>query len=256
MLHKAENPGLHAQPSWLKRVVKKIFQDGFKGTRAARKKAELGVLGLIAAGVLAFLRTICCVQHDDAPDPEVGTQSVDGGSGTGAGAGAGAAVVAGAAVATATVKAGKKGKKDKDKSKGAATSQPATPAAPSASTASANGVVASTQKTHTNVPFEITLFMSSYVAALQQRGVKPNNTTSQLFNALSSLSAALADLESIVSTPIPWSYATHLGEVTWIYCLLLPFQLYDSGFGWGTIAATVVSRAGTTYPPPLLRRTR
>lgn len=34
-------------------------------------------------------------------------------------------------------------------------------------------------------------------------------------------------------------------QVTIIYCLVLPFQLYGSGFGWITIPATVV---GTPLP--------
>jgi putative membrane protein len=51
----------------------------------------------------------------------------------------------------------------------------------------------------------------------------------------------LVGLERILTTPIPWSYSAHIWEVTYVYCLTLPFQLYGSGFGWVTVPATVVS---------------
>lgn len=43
-------------------------------------------------------------------------------------------------------------------------------------------------------------------------------------------------------TPIPLSYAAFIQEVAWLYCILLPFQIYNL-FGWVTIPATVVSPA-------------
>jgi hypothetical protein len=67
-------------------------------------------------------------------------------------------------------------------------------------------------------------------------------------------------LERILLTPIPWSYAAHIYEVAWLYCIILvgperldllsdatltermpiqPFQLYKA-FGWIMIPATVV----------------
>lgn len=32
---------------------------------------------------------------------------------------------------------------------------------------------------------------------------------------------ALASLERILLTPIPWSYAAHIYEVAWLYCIIL-----------------------------------
>ena len=91
-----------------------------------------------------------------------------------------------------------------------------------------------------NIPLEITLYMSTYVYALQKRKTIDVPTINSLLAALAQLSDALCSLERILTTPIPWSYNAHIWEVTWVYCLFLPFQLYDAGFGWVTIPAVVV----------------
>ncbi|WVF67305.1 hypothetical protein IAT40_002056 [Kwoniella sp. CBS 6097] len=92
-----------------------------------------------------------------------------------------------------------------------------------------------------NVPLEITMFMSSWISTLQRRKTIDVPTTNALIAALLSMSEALSNLERILTTPIPWSYNAHIWEVTWIYCLVLPFQLYGAGFGWITIPAVVIT---------------
>ncbi|WWC91921.1 uncharacterized protein L201_006873 [Kwoniella dendrophila CBS 6074] len=92
-----------------------------------------------------------------------------------------------------------------------------------------------------NVPLEITMFMSSYISLLQKRKTIDVPTVNSLLAALLSLSEALSHLERILTTPIPFSYLAQIWEVTWIYCLVLPFQLYGAGFGWITIPAVVIT---------------
>lgn len=92
-----------------------------------------------------------------------------------------------------------------------------------------------------NVPLEITHFMAMYITELQERGTIDTPTTTALMNAVGMLSDAQANLERILNAPIPWSYRAHIHSVNWVYCLVLPFQLYASSFGWITIPATVVS---------------
>ena len=58
-----------------------------------------------------------------------------------------------------------------------------------------------------------------------------------LFNALLSLTDSLTGLERILTTPIPFSYSIHLWVVTVIYCLFLPFQIWNA-LGWITIPGT------------------
>ncbi|KDE07687.1 hypothetical protein MVLG_02146 [Microbotryum lychnidis-dioicae p1A1 Lamole] len=90
-----------------------------------------------------------------------------------------------------------------------------------------------------NVPLEITLFLSGWVAALQRRKSIDVPTTNALFAALQGLTDSLTGLERVLLSPMPIAYALHLRHVIWLYLLLLPSQLYGS-FGWKTIPATAL----------------
>ncbi|KZP32152.1 UPF0187-domain-containing protein [Athelia psychrophila] len=90
-----------------------------------------------------------------------------------------------------------------------------------------------------NLPLEISLYLSSYVADLQSKKLIDVPTTNALLGALNQLVDSLTGLERILTTPIPFSYSIHLWTVTMIYCLALPVQLWLS-LGWLTIPATIV----------------
>jgi len=91
-----------------------------------------------------------------------------------------------------------------------------------------------------NLPLEISMYLSSYIAALQQRKALDPPTSSLLLGTLGQLVDALTGLERILTTPIPFSYSIHLWVVTIIYCLALPFQIYNY-LGWITIPGTAVA---------------
>ncbi|EPQ51232.1 UPF0187-domain-containing protein [Gloeophyllum trabeum ATCC 11539] len=91
-----------------------------------------------------------------------------------------------------------------------------------------------------NLPLEISLYLSSYIAALQQRKAIDPPTSSLLLATLNQLVDALTGLERILTTPIPFSYSIHLWVVTVIYCLALPFQIYTY-LGWITIPGTAIA---------------
>jgi len=90
-----------------------------------------------------------------------------------------------------------------------------------------------------NLPLEISLYLSSYIAALQQRKSTDVPTINTLLAALNQLVDGLTGLERILTTPIPFSYSVHLWVVTIIYCLALPFQIWTP-LKWLTIPATVI----------------
>ena len=56
---------------------------------------------------------------------------------------------------------------------------------------------------------------------------------------LSSLNEVLAGTERVVNTPLPLAYSIAISQITWVYVLALPFQLWDS-LKWVTIPGTVV----------------
>jgi len=90
-----------------------------------------------------------------------------------------------------------------------------------------------------NLPLELSLYLSSYIALLQKRKLLDVPTCSTLLSSLNQLVDSLTGLERILTTPIPFSYSVHLWLVTIIYCLALPFQIWTT-LKWLTIPATVI----------------
>ncbi|KAJ6551808.1 Bestrophin, RFP-TM, chloride channel-domain-containing protein [Mycena capillaripes] len=90
-----------------------------------------------------------------------------------------------------------------------------------------------------NLPLEISLYLSSYIAALQKRKQTDVPTINTLLASLNNLVDALTGLERILTTPIPFSYSIHLWLVTTFYCLALPSQIVST-MQWLTIPGTIL----------------
>ncbi|THH07752.1 hypothetical protein EW145_g3159 [Phellinidium pouzarii] len=88
-----------------------------------------------------------------------------------------------------------------------------------------------------SVPLEITLFLSSYLAWLMQNDYINATFASTFSSAIISLQDAMANLDRIRGTPIPFAYQAHLRISMWLYLFFLPFEIYSS-FGYLTIPAT------------------
>jgi len=97
-------------------------------------------------------------------------------------------------------------------------------------------------QTSKNLPLEITLYLGSYVAALQRRKTNDNATISQLYASLNKLVDSLSQLERILTTPLPWSFKIHFWVVLTGWNLLLPFQIVDA-MGWFTIPGCAIVAA-------------
>ncbi|KAG1880145.1 UPF0187-domain-containing protein [Suillus subluteus] len=91
-----------------------------------------------------------------------------------------------------------------------------------------------------NVPLEISLYLTSYISALQTRGTVGDPTLGVLFATLNDLVETLTGLERILAVPIPFSYSSQLWMITILYCAALPFQLWST-LEWFTIPATVIA---------------
>lgn len=104
----------------------------------------------------------------------------------------------------------------------------------STSDLTAGGRVKKAMNVDSNVPLEISLFLSSYVNHVLRSGfVQPAIATS-LVNNLSSLQDINTNLERIRNTPLPFAYQAHLRICMWIYIFTLPFQIYTA-YKWLTI---------------------
>jgi len=88
-----------------------------------------------------------------------------------------------------------------------------------------------------NVPLEISLFLSSYFQMLLAQGLLQPAMATGFNNAMVTMQDALTNLERIRTTPIPFAYQTHLRMSVWLYLLFLPFEIYPS-FTWLTIPCT------------------
>lgn len=92
----------------------------------------------------------------------------------------------------------------------------------------ASGRVKKQTDVESNIPLEITLFLSSYLAWLLRNGLLQPAIATGLVTNISNLQDALNNLERIRNTPLPFAYQAHLRLSLWLYLLFLPFQIYDS----------------------------
>jgi len=88
-----------------------------------------------------------------------------------------------------------------------------------------------------NVPLELSLFLSSYAAWLLKQGLVAPAVATALVNGIGSLQDAVANLNRVSTTPIPVAYAVHLRMCMWLYLFLLPFQIVKA-YGWLVIPGT------------------
>lgn len=91
-----------------------------------------------------------------------------------------------------------------------------------------------------NIPMEINLHMTNWIAALGKRKTIDATLTGKLLDANASLADALAGLERVLTTPLPFSYAIHLKHTAYIYLAFLPFQILPT-LGYLTIPAVFIS---------------
>lgn len=91
-----------------------------------------------------------------------------------------------------------------------------------------------------NLPLEILIYLSAYLQSIITNGTFPNGVNQGIFNAnLASLNEVLAGTERVLNTPLPVAYSIAISQITWVYVIALPFQLWEA-LGWITIPGTIV----------------
>lgn len=90
-----------------------------------------------------------------------------------------------------------------------------------------------------NLPLEILSNLSAYMKHIYDNGTfKVSIYQTQSLNAVTTMNDVLTGTDRILNTPLPIAYSIAIGQITWVYILLLPFQLYKS-LGWVTIPASI-----------------
>ncbi|KAF2119610.1 Bestrophin, RFP-TM, chloride channel-domain-containing protein [Lophiotrema nucula] len=96
-----------------------------------------------------------------------------------------------------------------------------------------------TKKPLGNLPLEILNHLSAYIKTIFDNGtLKVSIYQTQALNGVTTLNDVLTGTDRILNTPLPIAYSIAIGQITWVYILLLPFQLFKS-LGWVTIPASM-----------------
>lgn len=91
-----------------------------------------------------------------------------------------------------------------------------------------------------NLPLETFTYLSAYFQSIISNGTLPTGAhQSMAMASLSSLNEVLAGTERVLNTPLPIAYSIAISQITWVYVIALPFQLWKA-LGWITIPGTLV----------------
>ncbi|KAG8533096.1 uncharacterized protein KY384_001879 [Bacidia gigantensis] len=91
-----------------------------------------------------------------------------------------------------------------------------------------------------NLPLEILTYLSAYTSSIVKNGTLDAGVPqAQVLGNLASLNEVLAGTERVLNTPLPVAYSIAISQITWVYVLMLPFQLWDA-LRWITIPGTII----------------
>lgn len=85
---------------------------------------------------------------------------------------------------------------------------------------------------------EILTYLTTYVKHIVEEQTLDGLHQGSAMTCITNLTEIQAGLERISNTPIPVAYSIAIAQVTWVYVLLLPLQLWNF-LGWLTIPGTL-----------------
>lgn len=92
-----------------------------------------------------------------------------------------------------------------------------------------------------HLPLEILNHLSAYIDQCMANGTLSFNVhQTQAVNGLAILNEIITGTERVLDTPLPTAYTISIAQITWIYILVLPFQLYDT-LSWVTIPSSIAA---------------
>ncbi|KAL8830596.1 MAG: hypothetical protein Q9170_005661 [Blastenia crenularia] len=91
-----------------------------------------------------------------------------------------------------------------------------------------------------NLPLEILTYLSSYMeSVVRTKQLSDGVPQAMVLGNLASLNEVLAGTERVLNTPLPIAYSIAISQITWVYVVMLPFQLWHA-LRWITIPGTIV----------------
>jgi ion channel-forming bestrophin family protein len=92
-----------------------------------------------------------------------------------------------------------------------------------------------------NLPLEILGHIQGYLDTVVDNGtLKTPVFSAPCVNAITTLNDILTGSERILNTPLPLAYRIVISQITWLYVLTLPFQLFEK-LKWKMIPATLIT---------------
>ncbi|KAF2271485.1 UPF0187-domain-containing protein [Westerdykella ornata] len=90
-----------------------------------------------------------------------------------------------------------------------------------------------------NLPLEILNHLSSYVQSIcDNETLKSGLYQNQAITGVVALNEVLVGVERVLQTPLPIAYSIAISQITWVYVMMLPFQLWES-LKWVTIPGCI-----------------
>ncbi|CAG8883286.1 unnamed protein product [Penicillium salamii] len=92
-----------------------------------------------------------------------------------------------------------------------------------------------------HLPLEILNHISAYIDSCVANGTMVSTLhQGQAITMVGTLNEVLTGMERVLDTPLPTAYSIAIAQISWIYILVLPFQLFNA-LSWITIPASIVA---------------
>ncbi|CAG8114111.1 unnamed protein product [Penicillium olsonii] len=92
-----------------------------------------------------------------------------------------------------------------------------------------------------HLPLEILNHISAYIDSCVTNGTMVSTLhQGQAITMVGTLNEVMTGMERVLDTPLPTAYSIAIAQISWIYILVLPFQLYNA-LSWITIPASIVA---------------
>ena len=90
-----------------------------------------------------------------------------------------------------------------------------------------------------NLSLEILNHISAYVhSIIENETLNIGLYQNQAITSIVQLNEALIGMDRVLQTPLPIAYSIAISQITWVYVMMLPFQLWDS-LRWITIPGCI-----------------
>lgn len=90
-----------------------------------------------------------------------------------------------------------------------------------------------------NLSLEILNHLAAYVhSIIDNETLKVGLYQNQAITSIVQLNEALTGMDRVLQTPLPIAYSIAISQITWVYVMMLPFQLWDS-LRWITIPGCI-----------------